>query len=795
MDNTATAIRVHVDVSGPGTGFGDEVATRRGSSIDGSFRVARVELEITRRQFLAAGVAGTALMGSTHSPLAMRYPDPPWFAKGDVVTTYNYCDMCPWKCGIAVQSINGQVMKIDGNSLDPKSRGMLCGRGQAGVSFMNDPDRLQSPMIRTGERGEGKFREVTWEEALDYTAEKILAIKDTYGPEALAIFGHTTGDFWFTDYFAQAWGTPNAAKPSSSLCLSPRDEASTLTLGFPVGGHEPMDWDEIECITLIGSHIGEDSRNTVMQDFIESRSRGAQVIVVDPRFSSAAAKADYWLPIKPGTDTALLLAWINVLITEDRFDRAYIDEWATGLDELTEHIQEFTPEWAAGITDLPADQIRTTARVMSDRLPQAAIMPGRHVTWYGNDSQRMRAVFILNSLLGVYGRHGGMYFNKSPFLDSYPHPPFAVTGSSGGCSAEPGEESAELPLGPTGKARADGARETFLRGPTAMQELIDPMITDDPYRIAGLMIYGVNLLNSVPIPSRTIEALKKLDFVLAVDVLPQEHVAWADVVFPEATFLERYDELSTVPYKTPFIQMREPAVPPMYDTMPGWMMARELGLRVGLDAYFKWETIEEYLDIRLRSVGSSLEKMHDAGGVIIQEGKPYLEDFEGESPFHTASGKIDLSVAELAEAGLDAIPVYEPTEEPPDGYYRMLYGRNPLHTFARTQNTPVLSDVSPENELWINEDEATALGYSSGDMVWLENDNGDRSGPIAVKATQRIRKDAVFMAHGFGQISEGLTNANGRGASDTKLMSRYKLDPISGGAGMRVNFVRLVEGG
>jgi thiosulfate reductase/polysulfide reductase chain A len=144
---------------------------------------------------------------------------------------------------------------------------------------------------------------------------------------------------------------------------------------------------------------------------------------------------------------------------------------------------------------------------------------------------------------------------------------------------------------------------------------------------------------------------------------------------------------------------------------------------------------------------------------------------------------------------MDAIPVYEPTEEPPDGYYRLLYGRNPLHTFAKTQNTPVLSDVSPENELWINEDEATALGYVSGDKVWLENDNGDRSGPIAVKATQRIRKDAVFMAHGFGQIADGLTNANGKGASDTKLMSRYKLDPISGGAGMRVNFVRLVEGG
>ena len=401
-------------------------------------------------------------------------------------------------------------------------------------------------------------------------------------------------------------------------------------------------------------------------------------------------------------------------------------------------------------------------------------MPGRHTTWYGNDSQRMRAVFLVNSLLGAYGRHGGMYFNKSPFLESYPHPPFAVTGSSGGCSAEPGEEvSTNCPLGPSGKARADGARETFLRGATAMQELIDPMITDDPYRIDGLIVYGVNLLNSIPMPSRTIEALKKLDFILAVDVLPQEHVAWADVVFPEATFLERYDELSTVPHKTPFIQMREPAVAPLYDTMPGWMMARELGLRVGLDAFFKWETIEEYLDTRLRSVGSSLEKMHDAGGVIIQEGKPYLEDFGDESPFLTASGKIELSVAELAEAGLDPIPVYEPTEEPPAGYYRLLYGRVPVHTFAKTQNTPAAERrLFGERTLDQRGRGLGALDTANGDRVWLENEAGDRTGPITVKATQRIRKDAVFMAHGFGQQSDGLTNANGKGASDTKMMSR-----------------------
>ena len=765
--------------------------------------MARVALQISRRNFLksmAATGAGVTVAGQMFNSAQAASPDgvslsPDWFYQGDIETTYNYCDMCPWRCGIKVQTVNGVVHKIEGNPADPKSRGMLCARGQGGVSFLYDPDRLQAPMIRTGERGEGKFQEVTWEEALDESAAKLMAIAEEYGPESVAIFGHTSGDFWFTDYFAQAWGTPNAAKPSSSLCTSPREEAASLTMGFTIGGHEPVDWDEgLRCLTLIGSHIGEDSRNTTMQDFANAYSKGAKVIVVDPRFSTVAGKADYWLPIKPGTDTALLLAWINVIINEERYDAEYVAEWTDGFEELKAHVQEFTPEWAAEITDLPAELIHETALVMSDNLPQSLIMPGRHVTWYGNDSQRMRATYIINALLGAYGREGGFYFNKSPYIESYPHPPFAVAGSSGGCSAEPGGETdAPLPVGPSGKARADGARTTFLRGATAMQELIEPMITGEPYPIKALIVYGVNLLNSIPDTERTKEALRNLDFILVIDVLPQEHVAWADVVMPEATALERYDELWTVAHKTPYIAMREPAIEPMYETKPAWWMVRELGMRVGLEKYFKWETAEEYLDTRLMSVGSSLDKMREQDGLIIQKGKPYFADYNGKSPFHTASEKIEFYSNELALAGMDPIPVYEPTEEPPDGFFRLLYGRHPVHTFAKTQNTPLLNELYPENMVWVNEDAAAAMGISDGDRVWLENQSGVRSGPVPVKATQRIRDDAVFMPHGFGQDAPGLTLANGKGASDVKLQTRYALDPISGGAGMRINFVRLVK--
>ena len=401
--------------------------------------MARTIPDVTRRGFLkgsATAVAALALADRAVQPfldsLTRLGLALPWYRQAGVKTTYNYCDMCPWRCGIVVKSVNGRIYKIDGNPKDPKSRGMLCGRGQAGVSFTYDPDRLTQPLIRSGARGEGKFRTATWDEALDTAAKAMLKIKDSDGPEAIAFFGHTSGDFWFTDYLPQAWGSPNAAKPSMSLCTSPREEAALLTYGRGIGNHEPVDWDQTRCIVLIGTHIGEDSRNTTMQDLANARARGAKLIVVDPRFSSVGMKADTWLPVKPGTDLALLLAWTNVLITEHLYDKDFVARWTSGFDKLAAHVQPFTPEWAAPLTDLSAAQIRATAREMAAARPQSVIVPGRHVTWYGDDTQRLRAVYILNALLGALGQPGGLYFNKPPFLDEYPHPPYAVTGGAGG---------------------------------------------------------------------------------------------------------------------------------------------------------------------------------------------------------------------------------------------------------------------------------------------------------------------------------------------------------------------------
>ena len=336
-----------------------------------------------------------------------------------------------------------------------------------------------------------------------------------------------------------------------------------------------------------------------------------------------------------------------------------------------------------------------------------------------------------------------------------------------------------------------------MRGGTAIQELIEPMITGKPYPIKGLIAYGTNLFHTIPNVPRTKEALKNLDFYMAIDTLPQDHIAWADVVLPEATYLERYDELWTCGHKTPYLTMREPAVEPYAQTKPGWWMVRELGLRLGLEDFFSWKTAEEYLNARLSSVNLNLAKLREQGGVAVQKGKPWLSDFEaeGKSPFATESGKIELYAASLEKSKLKPLPEYEPVAEPPAGFFRLIYGRSPVHTFSRTTNTPLLSELFPENEIWVNADTAEQLGLKSGDRVMLENQDKARSGPIRVKATQRIRQDCVYMVHGFGHDAPGLSRAHRRGASDAALQTKYVLDPISGGAGLRVNFVKLVKEG
>jgi thiosulfate reductase/polysulfide reductase chain A len=730
-------------------------------------------MAMTRRSFLkitgaaAGATAGSGLVTNWwgFDPDVVHDPD----TEGDRVVP-TFCEICFWKCGVLAHVKGGRVTKITGNPAHPLSRGRLCPRGTGGMGLLYDPDRLKKPLLRREQRGQQAFEEVSWDHALDYVAEGMLRIREKHGPEAMALYLHGYGGSWFK-HLIRSYGSPNISAPSYAQCRGPREVGFQLTYGNGVGSPESTDMENSRVITLIGSHLGENMHNTQVQDFATAISRGAELVVVDPRYSTAAGKARYWLPIKPGTDLALLLAWMHVIVKEGLYDREYLDRWAIGFDELKRHLEDKTPEWAYVETTIRPETIVETARFIAGARPASLIHPGRHVTWYGDDTQRSRAIALLNALLGSWGRKGGFVMPGQIDLPKYPY-------SAYGRNPTPPADTPKGTMYPLADATlASGVCDASIPG------------TAD-YDIKGWFVYGSNLIQALPQPEKTKRALQELDLVVVVDVLPMEITGWADVVLPEATYLERCDEVHTPAYKTPYLAVRQQVVEPMYDTKPGWWIAREIAHRVGLEDYFPWKDSLEYAKHRVKAGGFDCEELMEKGVVVRDAGPVTIE--EGLEPsFPTPSGKIELYSQQLADAGFDPIPEYVPPEEPPAGFFRLLFGRSPVHTFGRTTNNRFLSEIKSDNEVWLNARAARELGLSDGEMVTLVNQDDVRSEPIRVKATERIRSDCVYMIHGFGHKSKGLNFARGRGADDSRLVTKIRTDPLMGATGMNVNFVRI----
>ncbi len=460
--------------------------------------------------------------------------------------------------------------------------------------------------------------------------------------------------------------------------------AFAATFGENPGSPENTDIRDTRCLVLIGSHIGENMHNGQVQEMSDAIDKGATIITVDPRFSTAAGKSKYWLPIKPATDLALLLAWIHEIIYNEYYDKKYVEKYCYGFDELKEHVRNFTPEWAYGITTINPTVIRDTAREMAEASPAVIVHPGRHVTWYGDDTQRIRAVAILNALLGSWGRRGGFYKQEGKTIPSFPHPEYPAPKRTWR-EWYPGKYN----LADLGVANV----------------LIDASIPT-PERdamIKGWLVSGTNLPLTVPDTEHTLKAIQNLDLLVVVDTMPMEITGWADVVLPECTYLERYDTLRDSPHRKPAIALRMPATEPKYESKPAYWMARELANRLGKGEYFPFEKIEDLLDWQLKQMGSSLEEMKKAGVKTWDREADDLFFGEGEDiTFWTNTGKIELYSTALENEGFDPMPEYTPHQEPPEGFYRLIYGRAPMHTFSRTSNNPNLSDLMDENSVWVN---------------------------------------------------------------------------------------------
>ncbi len=732
-------------------------------------------MKTTRREFIKISSLGA---GS----LALATPSLSWLGGNEepmddtqAKRYANYCEVCFWNCaGWAYTNKEGKLWKIIGNDVDQHSMGRFCPRGTGGIGAYYDSDRLKTPLIRVEVDGKQTYKEATWDEALDLVAKRLMEVKRKHGASSVALFNHGNSGKHMS-HLLRAFGTTNMGSPANAQCKTPREIAFGATFGHELHSPEPLDIRDTRCLVLIGSHLGENMHNGQVQEMSEAIDKGATIITVDPRFSTAASKSKFWLPIKPATDIALLLAWMNVLINNEWYNKKYVEKYTYGFDQLKAYVQPFTPEWAFGETGIEPQNIIATAREMANAAPAVIVHPGRHTAWYGDDTQRLRAVAILNALLGSWGARGGFY-----------HPAQAKV---------PKFQTPEYPAVEWGwKVLSEGKYRMANAGITNV--LVDASHPEwkNEKKIKAWMVIGSNLMATIPNPAYTLEAIQNLDFMVVVDTMPADITGYADVVLPECTYLERYDDLRVSEHRQPNIALRVPAAEPMYESKPAWWMAKELSKRMGLGAFFPWNDYAEVLDFQLKKLGTSLEEFKNVGVMNLE--RPYEDLYfaeDEEAEFETNTGKIELYSTAFEEEGYPPLPVYTKHAQPPEGYYRLIYGRAPMHTFSRTNNNPLLTDLMDENDLWVNPKVANEWGLKNGQYLWLQNHHGVISDfPIKVRVTERIRWDSVYMVHGFGSTNKKLTRAFGRGISDTQMISEIMLDSETGSTGMRGNFVTFI---
>ncbi|MCI0482045.1 MAG: molybdopterin-dependent oxidoreductase, partial [Candidatus Dadabacteria bacterium] len=406
------------------------------------------------------------------------------------------CQICYWGCGVHAHVVDGKIWKLTGNPGDPLCEGRLCPRGTAGVGMIYDPDRLRKPLIRKNSRSGQEFVDTSWENALDEAAKRLISVRDRYGPESIAVITHGKPGHFF-EHLGRSIGSPNYSVPSFSLCRGARDVAYYLTYGKQLGSPEPTDIENAKVLVLLGYHLGENMHTTQVREFasfLEQANQGnAKLVVVDPRFSIAAGKAWKWLPIRPNTDMAFLLALIHVIVHEQPsgrllYDEEYIRAYTTGFEELKAETSPYTPEWAWPICGIKPEDIREVAYELGKNSPNVLVHPGRFSSWDGNDVQRSRANAVLNALLGAWGRKGGFFVSDEPHIPDFPEPPYPES-ERGHC------DKGQYPINPMPSVR----------------NIVETIRTEKPYPIKALIVCGANILECLPGKENTIKALDNLD--------------------------------------------------------------------------------------------------------------------------------------------------------------------------------------------------------------------------------------------------------------------------------------------
>lgn len=650
--------------------------------------------------------------------------------KGTIET---FCLQDHMTCRIAVEMKEGRIQRTHPTEKFPCVK---CNKLQETIYH---PGRLKYPLQNVGKKGEGKWQRISWDKALDIMASRFNEIKQKYGSKTICSVvgsGHKYIPYAAGFLFSYVVNSPNALD-ANQLCSIPVAMAANATLGktgwVPFHDNSP-DYPNSKCIVLWGSNPIETRPPHAAAIRTAKKTNAAKLIIVDPRPTRMTKMADLWLQPRPGTDAALALGILNIVINEGLYDRDFVDRWCIGFEDLKERVQEYSPEKVAEITWIPKEKIVEAAKLYATNRP-ACIHPRLGVgAMQINVSQASRAIVILTAICGNLDVPGGNLLPQD-------HGGFDLRVS-------------EFPLQPEVLNERIGSKEYPLLHANKtpdMPSAVRAMLRGD---VKGIFIVGTNFVINQGDSGKNMEALKKVDFSVAVDLFMNPTTELADIVLPAAHFLET--ETPVVDYQPPYnkvLAMRK-ILAPVGECWDDRKIVLELAKR--MDVQLPWQTLEEFNDWRCKPLNMTFKELQEREGQMISFPVKYKR-YE-ENGFNTPSGKVELYSSIYERHGYDPLPNHV---EPPEGPYSTpkLYKEYPLihichrveeyvHTEAR-QISSSLRKRKPDPYLEINPETASNLGIKDGEWVALERPHFERQVRFRAKFTQDMPSYIVSSVFGW----------------------------------------------
>jgi thiosulfate reductase / polysulfide reductase chain A len=664
-------------------------------------------------------------------------------------TVFSMCGMCTVRCPIRVEVEDGEVTWIEGNP--HLLKGALCAKGSAGTALLKDTERPQQPLIRVGGRGAGRWRKASWPEALDYVAEKLKTIKTEHGPESVVL--SSRGGPWQGMYktFIHAFGSPNYTNHDCT-CGRNTHHASLSINGVGRKGFV-YDIANSKHLVLFGRNMFASMRvaeNLQIMDMLDS---GGRMTYVDVRQSMTGLKASRFFQVRPGTDYALALGFINEIIKRGIYNKAFVERYVSGFGELCQFIEPYTTAWAAKECGVKEKSIIQFIDEVAEDMPKVIFHPGWNLSRYKDSFYASRALHILNVLMGNIEQKGALIIPKG----------------AGDCGAK-GIRNLDCPK-PDIK-RADGVGwkyKHFDKGPGLSHLFFDAMKTGEPYPVKAWIAMRHDPFTAMPDPQAQKEAFDNCDLLVAIDTHYSEFAWYADVILPESTYLERDNPICLQKGPKPRLAVRRQVVEPVFDTKAGWEIFKQLADRLDIGEHFPYTTINDLYAWQLEGTGHTIEDFAEKGFIPLTD-KPVMYDPEKlDGQFKTPSGKIEIISEKLTKAGFESLKPYVSPDKPAKGQFRLVYGRSAVHTHGHTINNPLLHELMPENSLWINTKVAARMNVNEGDLVDVIASNGvTETGQAHV--TDFIHPECVYTVHGFGRQVPLQTKAYHAGFSDQKLM-------------------------